>query len=120
MESLCSLENFNETRKYLSLISVLHSCACETRRQNAVCCVLHISNRVKCVGYEPIDETLNFPHHIEGKKETKRLFFSIQLQKFYKVNFLQVIILETTLNFSFLHVEDTITNLYRIYVTYFT
>jgi hypothetical protein len=104
----------------VSLVSLLHSCAYETRRESAGCCVLHISNRVKCVGYELDDETLNFPHHVEENKGKKRLFFSIQLQKFYKVNFLQVLILETTINFSFLHEEDKLTNFYRIYVTYFT
>lgn len=102
----------------MSLISVLHSCGCEPRRESVGCCVLHISNRVKCVGYEPKNATLNFPYHVDENKETKRLFFSIQLQKFYKVNFLQVIILEKAINFSFLHEEDTLTNLYRIYATY--
>lgn len=101
----------------MSLISVLHSCACETRRESAGCCVLHISNRVKCVGYEPNDETLTFPQHVDENEETKRLF---SVFSFYRVNFLQVIILETTINFSFLHEEDTLTNLYRIYTTYFT
>jgi len=83
----------------VSLISLLHSCAYETRRESARCCVLHISNRVKCVGYEPNDETFNFPYHVEENKEKKRLFVSIQIQKFYKVNFLQVLILEKTIIF---------------------
>jgi hypothetical protein len=103
----------------VSLISVLHCCAYETRRESAGC-VLHISNNVKCVQYETNDETLNFPYRVDKNKETKHLFFSIQLQKFYKVNVFQVIILETTIKFSFLHEEETLTNLYRIYVTYFT
>jgi hypothetical protein len=101
-------------------MSVLHSCAYQTRRESVGCCVLHISNRVKCVGYEPNEEALQLQYHVDENKETKRLFFSIQLQKFYEVNFLQVIILETTVKFSFLHEKDILANLYRIYVSYFT
>jgi cell division protein FtsL len=49
--------------------------------------------------------------HISLTKTRKQsACFSVQLQKFYEVNFLQVIILETTINFSFQHEEDTLTN----------
>jgi len=61
----------------VSLISVQHSCACETRRKSVGCYVLHISNRVKCVGYEPNDGALNFLHHVDVNKQTKLLFFRI-------------------------------------------
>jgi hypothetical protein len=74
MESLCSLENVNETRKKVSLISVLYSCAYGTRIESAGYCVLPISNRLKCVGYEPNDETLNFPYHAEENKEKTFVF----------------------------------------------
>jgi hypothetical protein len=103
----------------MSLISVLYSCAYGTKIKRAGYCVLPISNRLKCVGYKPKYETLNFPYHVEENKE-KTFVFSIRLQKFYKMNLLQIIILETDINFSFLQEEDSLTNLYRIYVTCFT
>jgi hypothetical protein len=58
----------------VSLISVLYSCAYGTRIESAGYCVLPISNRLKFVGYEPNDETLNFPYHIEENKGEKKAF----------------------------------------------
>ena len=62
----------------MSLISVLYSCAYGTRIESAGYCVPPISNRLKFVGYEPNDETLNFPYHIEENKgEKKNICFSV-------------------------------------------
>ena len=76
----------------MSLISVLHSWAYETRRERererTGCCVLHISNRVKCVGYESNDENLNFHYLVDENKETKRLFFQYSASKILQSEFL--------------------------------